>query len=70
MTGASKADAVAAALQDPSATSDRTEMPARRVRPVEGGSCVWLMDAPAAGKLTIATGARALLAADQAARAL
>ncbi|KAG2428904.1 hypothetical protein HYH02_014226 [Chlamydomonas schloesseri] len=70
MTGASKADAVAAALQTPSAAGDRLEMPARRVRPVEGGSCVWLMDAPAAGKLAIATGARQLLAADQAARAL
>ncbi|KXZ52922.1 hypothetical protein GPECTOR_8g3 [Gonium pectorale] len=68
MTGAGKADAVRAALQ--STGGAKTDMPARLVRPVEGGSAVWLMDAPAASKLDVATGARALLAADHAVRAM
>ncbi|GIL47169.1 hypothetical protein Vafri_4055 [Volvox africanus] len=70
MTGAGKAEAVRAALQTPSPTGDPIEMPARRVRPVEGGSALWLMDSPAASRLDVAAGARALLAADNAARAL
>ncbi|KAG2498509.1 hypothetical protein HYH03_003760 [Edaphochlamys debaryana] len=68
MTGAGKAEAVRAALQ--TGSGGKTDSPARRVRPGLGGSCVWLMDAPAAGALEVATGARALLAADVAARAL
>ncbi|GLI58775.1 hypothetical protein VaNZ11_000528 [Volvox africanus] len=70
MTGAGKAEAVRAALQTPSPFGDSIEMPARRVRPVEGGSALWLMDGPAASRLDVAAGARALLAADNAARAL
>ncbi|GLC43113.1 hypothetical protein PLESTB_000861800 [Pleodorina starrii] len=70
MTGASKADAVRSALQSLAPAGDPADLPARRVRPVEGGSALWLMDAPAASKLDVAVGARSLLAADHAARAL
>ncbi|EFJ50850.1 hypothetical protein VOLCADRAFT_73437 [Volvox carteri f. nagariensis] len=65
MTGGSKAEAVRSALQVPD-----SDLPARLVRPVEGGSAVWIMDAPAAARLDVAGGARALLAADLAARGL
>ncbi len=68
MTGASKAEAVRFALQ--STDGPANALPGRLVRPVVGGggSAIWLMDAPAAAKLDVAAGARAMLAADTAAR--
>lgn len=68
MTGDSKAEAVRFALQ--STDGPANALPGRLVRPVVGGggSAIWLMDAPAAAKLDVAAGARAILAADTAAR--
>lgn len=49
VTGASKANAVAATLQGP---EDLLHWPAQRIRP-ENGRVYWLIDAPAAGELVL-----------------
>lgn len=68
MTGGNKAEAVWTALQ--SAGGAPADSPARLVRLGPGCTATWLMDAPAASQLQVATGARALVAADGAARAM
>ncbi len=70
MTGEGKAAAVAAALQQPVSGTDASASPARLVRPIEGGSSMWLMDAPAASSLGLSISGRALVATDASARAV